>query len=115
MNYSRKEQAPRRVFHGGIFPHHTEEYRDRSKWSLRTFDLTRFVVLTENLTASETDETLTRVRLAQTTHVYMCHAISFMSYDVSDLERFPISHECFFFILSTNFRFLTFLVGEIFL
>ena len=48
-------------------------------------------------TASETDETLTR--LAQSTHVYMCHAISFMSYDVRDLERFPISQEVtmFFF------------------
>ena len=32
-------------------------------------------------------------RLTQTTHVYMCHAISFMTYDVSDLERFPISQE----------------------
>ena len=51
--------------------------------------------------ASETDETLTR--LAQSRHVYMCHAISFMSYDVSDLERFPISQEVmlfFFFFLS---------------
>ena len=70
--------------------------------------------------ASETDETLTR--LAQSRHVYMCHAISFMSYDVSDLERFPISQEVmlffcffcfFFFISSTNFRFLTFLVCKI--
>ena len=38
--------------------------------------------------ASETDETLTQLT---STHVYMCHAISFMSYDVSDLEKFPIS------------------------
>ena len=57
-----------------------------------------------------TDKTLT-----QSTHVYMCDAISFMTYDVSDLERFPISPEvmlCRFFILSTNFRFLTFLACE---
>ena len=57
-----------------------------------------------------TDETLT-----QSTHVYMCDAISFMTYDVSDLERFPISPEvmlCCFLILSTNFRFLTFLAWE---
>ena len=57
-----------------------------------------------------TDETLT-----QSTHVYMCDAISFMTYDVSDLERFPISPKvmpCCFFILSTNFRFLTFLAWE---
>ena len=53
------------------------------------------------------DETLTRLR--QSTHVYMCHAISFMSYDVSDSERFPISQEVmlFFFIPGTNSRFLT--------
>ena len=37
---------------------------------------------------SETDETLTR--LTPSTHVYMCHSISFMTYD---LERFPISLE----------------------
>ena len=37
---------------------------------------------------SERDETLTR--LTQSTHVYMCHVISFMTYGVSDLERFPI-------------------------
>ena len=37
---------------------------------------------------SERDETLTR--LTQSTHVYMCYAISFVTYDVSDLERFPI-------------------------
>ena len=37
---------------------------------------------------SERDETLTR--LTQSTHVYMCHAVSFMTYGVSDLERFPI-------------------------
>ena len=57
-----------------------------------------------------TDKTLT-----QSTHVYMCDAISFMTYDVSDLERFPISPEvmlCRFFILSMNFRFLTFLAWE---
>ena len=34
-------------------------------------------------TASQTEETLTR--LIQLTDVYMCHAISFMTCDVSDL------------------------------
>ena len=49
--------------------------------------------------ANETDETLTR--LTRSTHVYIYHAISFMSYDVSDLERFPISQEVMpFFFLS---------------
>ena len=47
---------------------------------------------------SETDKTLTR--LTQSIHVYMCHAISFMTYDVSDLERFPISMEVMLLFLS---------------
>ena len=48
---------------------------------------------------SETDETLT-----QSTHVCMCYAISFMTYDVSDLERFSISPEVMpFFFRSTKF------------
>ena len=40
-----------------------------------------------------------------------------MSYDVSDLERFPISQEVMpcFFLPSTNFRFLTFFVYKILL
>ena len=52
-------------------------------------------------TTSETDdETLT-----QSTHVYMSHAISFMTYDVSYLERFQISPQVMpFFIPSKNFR-----------
>ena len=41
-------------------------------------------------------------RLTQSTHVYMCYAISFMTYDVSDLERFRVWPEVmpFFFFLS---------------
>ena len=40
---------------------------------------------------SEREETLTlHDSMTQSTHVYMCYAISFMTYDVSDLERFPI-------------------------
>ena len=64
---------------------------------------------------SERDETLTR--LTQSTHVYMCYAISFVTYDVSDLERFPIWTEVmlFFFIPSRNFRFLIFLAYKILL
>ena len=57
-----------KVFHGQIFPHHTEKYR------------LALLFLRRISTASETDETLTR--LTQSTHVYICHAISFMSYDV---------------------------------
>ena len=58
--------------------------------------------------ANETDETLTR--LTQSTHVYIYHAISFMSYDVSDLERFPISQEVmpFLFYPEHEFSFVDF-------
>ena len=57
-------------------------------------------------------------RLTQSTHVYMCYAISFMTYDVSDLERFRVWPEVIpfsFFIPIKNFRFLNFLEYEIFL
>ena len=47
-----------------------------------------------------TDETLTR--LTKSTHMYLCHAISFMKYHVSDLERFPILPEV---ILFSEFEF----------
>ena len=48
-------------------------------------------------------------------HIY--HAISFMSYDVSDLERFPISQEVmpFFFYPEHEFSFFDFLVYKILL
>ena len=54
-----------------------------------------------------------------TYRVYMCHAISLISYDVSDLEKFPISQKVmlffFFFSPSTTSRFLTFLACKILL
>ena len=68
-----------------IFPDHTEKYRDRSKQSLTTFDLARFVVLTENFDQQDRRETDT----TDTVDTRLRHAISFMSYDVSDLKRFP--------------------------
>ena len=72
-------------------------------------------------TASETDETVTR--LTQSTHVprvHVSYAISFMSYDVSDLVKFPAVFFIFIFIFiiiipSTTFRFLTFLAYKILL
>ena len=47
-------------------------------------NLTRLAVLflLRVSTASETDKTLTQ--LTESTQVYMCDAISFMTYDVSD-------------------------------
>ena len=108
--YSRMEWARRKVFHGWIFPHHTEKYWDRSKWSLMTFDIwpeTHFVILAENFDSwRDRQETLTR--LTQSTHLYMCHTVSFMTCYVSGLDqRFPTSPEVmlfFFFVASTNFR-----------
>ena len=60
-------------------------------------------------------ETLTQ--LTQSTHLHMCHSISFMPYDVPNLERFPFtwSNAVFFFIPSTNFCFLTFFANKILL
>ena len=58
-------------------------------------------------TASETDETLTR--LTQSTHVprvHVSYAISFMSYHVSDLEKFPVSQKVMLFF----FYFIFFLL-----
>ena len=52
---------------------------------------------------SERDETLIlHDSMTQSTHLYMCYAISFMTYDVSDLERFRVWPEVmpFFFFLS---------------
>ena len=97
-----------KIFHGQIFPHHAEKYRDRDQYDLwRHF--TWLALLFLRRIATETEETLTR--LTHLTCLYMCHAISFMSNDVSDLERFPISQEVmlFFIIPCTNFRFWTFL------
>ena len=107
------EWARRKVFHGWIFPYHTEKYWDRSKWSLMTFDIwpeTHFVILAENFDSwRDRQETLTR--LTQSTHLYMCHTVSFMTCYVSSLDqRFPTSSEVtnavFFFVVvaSTNFR-----------
>ena len=67
---------------------------------------------------SERDETLIlHDSMTESTHLYICYAISFMTYDVSDLERFPIWPEVMpsFLIPSTNFRFLTFLSHKILL
>ena len=45
--------------------------------------------------------------------VYMCHAISFMSYDVSDSERFPISQEAMLFFLPQQQIFVFCLLSRI--
>ena len=94
----------RKVFHGRIFPHHTKKYRDRSKWSLTTFDLTRFVVLTENFDSlrdrRDTDTTGT-----VDTRVHVSYAISSMFYDISDLEKFSISQEVMLFFFFFFFFF----------
>ena len=43
----------------------------------------------------------------------MCHAISFMSYDVSDWERFPISQEAMLFFLPRERIFVFWLFSRI--
>ena len=53
---------------------------------------------------NETEETLTQ--LTQSTHLHMCHSISFMTYDVSNLERFPFSPEVLLFFFYPEYEFL---------
>ena len=50
---------------------------------------------------NETEETLT-----QSTRLHMCHSISFMTYDVSNLERFPFSPEVLLFFFYPEYEFL---------
>ena len=96
VNYSRTERAPTgRSSMNGFFPTTPKNTETDQNGLWRHLTLLALSFLRR---ISETDETLTR--LAQSTHVYMCHAISFMSYDVSDLERFPISQEVMLFFLS---------------
>ena len=90
----------------GFFPTTPKNTETDENGLCRHLTLLALSFLRRISTASETDETLTR--LAQSTHVYMCHAISFMSYDVSDLERFPISQEVmlfFFFFFHPEYEF----------
>ena len=103
-----RSEFPGRSSMDGFFPYHAEKYWDQSKWSLTTFDLRQetwlaALFLHRILTSSETDETLT-----QLTQVYMCHAISFMTYDVSDLERFPISSKVMLSIFLSQVRIFVF-------
>ena len=98
VNYSHMEQAPRKIFHGWNFPHHTENTEtDQSGlwWHLTWLVLS---LLQRILRASKRNDTLTWVTWS--TDVCMCHAISFMSYDVSDLERFLFSQEVILWFLS---------------
>ena len=98
VNYSHMGQAPRKIFHGRIFPHHTEntETDQSGLWWHLTWLVLSF--LQRILTASKSHETLTRV--TQSTDVCICHAMSFMSYDVSDLEKFLFSQEVMLCFLS---------------
>ena len=52
---------------------------------------------------NETEETLT-----QSTRLHMCHSISFMTYDVSNLERFPFSPEVLLFFFLSRVRIFVF-------
>ena len=107
-----RSELPGRSSMDGFFPTTPQNTETDQNGLWRHFTWLALLFLRRISTASETDETLTRLTQSiSSTHVYMCHAISFMSYDVNDLERFPISQEVmlFFFIPSMNFHFLTFL------
>ena len=107
-----RSELPGRSSMDGFFPTTLQSTETDQNGLWRHFTWLALLFLRRISTASETDETLTRMTQSiSSTHVYMCHAISFMSYDVNDLERFPISQEVmlFFFIPSMNFHFLTFL------
>ena len=116
VNYSHMEQAPRKIFHGWIFPHHTENTEaDQSgfQWHLTWLVLS---FLHRILRASKRHETLTWV--TRSTDVCMCHAMSLMSYDVSDLERFLFSQEvilCFLSLIQIFIFLFSFLTYEILL
>ena len=116
VNYSLMEQAPRKIFHGWIFPHHTENTEtDQSgfRWHLTWLVLS---FLHRILRASKRHETLTWV--TRSTDVCMCHAMSLMSYDVSDLERFLFSQEvilCFLSLIQIFIFLFSFLTYEILL
>ena len=93
--------------YGRIFPHHTEESETDQNGLWRHFIWLALLFLRRISTASETDETLTR--LTQSTHVprvHVSYAISFMSYHVSDLEKFPVSQKVMLFF----FYFIFFLL-----
>ena len=116
VNYSHMEQAPRKIFHGWIFPHHTENTEtDQSgfRWHLTWLVLS---FLHRILRASKRNDTLTWV--TRSTDVCMCHAMSLMSYDVSDLERFLFSQEvilCFLSLIQIFIFLFSFLTYEILL
>ena len=116
VNYSHMERAPRKIFHGWIFPHQTENTEtDQSgfRWHLTWLVLS---FLHRILRASKRNDTLTWV--TRSTDVCMCHAMSLMSYDVSDLERFLFSQEvilCFLSLIQIFIFFFSFLTYEILL
>ena len=89
-----RSELPGRSSMDGFFPTTLQNTETDQNGLWRHFTWLALLFLWRISTASETDETLTRMTQSiSLTHVYMCHAISFMSYDVNDLERFPISQE----------------------
>ena len=83
----------------GFFPTTPKTLRPIKNGLWRHFIWLALLSLRRISTASETDKTLT-----QLTHVYMCHAISFMSH----LEKFPISQEVMLFFLILELRLFVF-------
>ena len=108
-----RSELPGRSSMDGFFPTTPQNTETDQNGLWRHFTWLALLFLRRISTASETDETLTRLTQSiSSTHVYMCHAISFMSYDVNDLERFPISQEVMLFFLSRVWIFIFWLFSH---
>ena len=101
-----RSEFPGRSSMDGFFPTTPKNTETNQNGLWRPLTWLAALFLQRILTSSETDETLTQ--LTQSTQVYMCHAISFMTYDVSDLERFPISSEVMLSIFLSQVRIFVF-------
>ena len=101
-----RSELPGRSSMDGFFPTTPQNTETDQNGLWRHFTWLALLFLRRISIANGTDETLTR--LTQSTHMYMCHAISFMSYDLSDLEKFPISQEVKLFFFSFRVQIFVF-------
>ena len=103
VNYSHMEQSPRKIFHGWIFPHHTEntETDQSGLWWHLTWLVLSF--LQRILRASKRHETLTWV--TRSTDVYMsCYVINVLWCKWLGKVFIFTGSNPVFFISNTNFH-----------
>ena len=103
VNYSHMEQSPRKIFHGWIFPHHTEntETDQSGLWWHLTWLVLSF--LHRILRASKRHETLTWV--TRSTDVYMsCYVINVLWCKWLGKVFIFTGSNPVFFISNTNFH-----------